>query len=52
MYFFQVTPLLRFYSASYIVLIPKVQDPKSFDKFRPISVCNVAYKILSKIIVN
>ncbi|KAK0580059.1 hypothetical protein LWI29_035797 [Acer saccharum] len=49
--FFQGTPLSRFYSSSFIVLIPKVDNPASFDKFRPISLCSVAYKIFSKIIV-
>ncbi|KAK0581732.1 hypothetical protein LWI29_017271 [Acer saccharum] len=49
--FFQGTPLFRFYSSSFIVLIPKVDNPASFDKFRPISLCSVAYKIFSKIIV-
>ncbi|TXG59223.1 hypothetical protein EZV62_013796 [Acer yangbiense] len=49
--FFQGTPLSRFYSSSFIVLIPKVDNPASFDKFRPISLCSMAYKIFSKIIV-
>ncbi|KAK1557037.1 hypothetical protein Q3G72_016579 [Acer saccharum] len=49
--FFQGTPLSRFYSSSFIVLILKVDNPASFDKFRPISLCSVAYKIFSKIIV-
>jgi hypothetical protein len=29
-----------------------VPDPCSFDKFRPISLCSVVYKICSKLIVN
>ncbi|KAG2721076.1 hypothetical protein I3760_02G064700 [Carya illinoinensis] len=45
------TPMPRFYSASYIVLIPKMQRPTSFDKFRPISLCSVVYKAFSKILV-
>ncbi|KAK3188489.1 hypothetical protein Dsin_028050 [Dipteronia sinensis] len=49
--FFRGTPLSRFYSSSFIVLIPKVDNPSSFDKFRSISLCSVAYKFFSKIIV-
>lgn len=43
--------LPQFYSSSFIVLIPKVQGPRSFDKFRSISLYLVAYKIFSKILV-
>ncbi|XP_040986544.1 uncharacterized protein LOC121234610 [Juglans microcarpa x Juglans regia] len=50
--FFRGAPLSRFYSSSFIVLIPKVPEPSGFDKFHPISLCSVAYKIFSKIIVN
>ncbi|KAF5477357.1 hypothetical protein F2P56_004006 [Juglans regia] len=50
--FFGGVPLSRFYSSSFIVLIMKVPEPSSFKEFRPISLCSVAYKIFSKIIVN
>lgn len=49
--FFWGSPLPRFYSASYIVLIPKVPNPPGFEKFRPISLCSVIYKVCSKILV-
>lgn len=35
-----------------ICLIPKVPNPELVSQFRPISLCNVNYKILTKIIVN
>eukprot|EP00253_Pinus_taeda_P009881 PITA_09881 len=38
--------------SSHIALIPKEANPKSFDRFCPISLCNVSYKIITKIIAN
>ncbi|XP_042980144.1 uncharacterized protein LOC122310314 [Carya illinoinensis] len=49
--FFSGGMLPRFYSASFLVLIPKIPNPTSFDKFRPISLCSVFYKVCSKILV-
>ena len=37
-------------NSTFIALIPKKDKPLSFVDFRPISPCNLVYKLISKII--
>jgi hypothetical protein len=38
------------FNSTFIALILKYDDPSSLDDFRPISLCNCIYKVISKII--
>jgi hypothetical protein len=37
---------------TYIALIPKVKNPSRIIEFRPISLCNVSYKLIAKVLAN
>jgi hypothetical protein len=40
----------RSLNSTFLALIPKVSGPTTFGDFRPIALCNLCYKIISKII--
>lgn len=50
--FFKSGKLLQQVNATNIYLVPKVQNPTKVSDFRPISCCNVLYKIITKIMAN
>ena len=52
LHFFEKDYLLKSWNATRIALILKVNRPETPPHFRLISLCNVVYKIISKILVN
>ncbi|XP_061999224.1 uncharacterized protein LOC133716539 [Rosa rugosa] len=50
--FLQTGQLLKEINFTHICLIPKVDNPEYMSELRPIALCNVIYKICSKVIAN
>ena len=42
----------EFLNCTHIALIPKNQGPETLGSYKPISLCNTVYKVVTKIIVN
>jgi hypothetical protein len=45
-------PITGGLNSTFLTMIPKANKPTSFEDFHPISLCNLCYKIISKIIAN
>lgn len=39
-------------NTTFISLIPKIKSPKKVLDFRPVSLCNVVYKLIAKLVAN
>ncbi|XP_073037089.1 uncharacterized protein [Primulina eburnea] len=48
--FFRGSPMPQGFTATTITLIPKVEGARAWSDFRPISLCNVTNKIISKLL--
>lgn len=44
--------ILRSLNSTFLALIPKDEEARTLEKLRPIALCNVIYKIISKVIAN
>lgn len=51
-YFFDNTSMPKPWGKTYVTLVPKKEHPKRVSDFRSISLCNVCYKIITKIMAN
>lgn len=50
--FFHSGTLLKSLNKTFITLVPKISVPEEVSHFRPISLCNVTYKFISKVMVS
>lgn len=50
--FFRSGKLLKQVNSTFLELIPKVDNPELFEELRPISLCNVLVKKISRILAN
>ncbi|XP_075665353.1 uncharacterized protein LOC142635018 [Castanea sativa] len=48
---FEERKMPKYLNKTHIALIPKIQGPETLGNYRPISLCNTVYKIVTKIIV-
>ena len=42
--------VLGYVNSTFFTLIPKCENPSTFAYFRPISLCNLIYKVISKLL--
>jgi hypothetical protein len=50
--FFISGKMLKEVNYSFIVLIPKIINPSTINHYRPISLCNTIYKVISKLLID
>lgn len=50
--FWHLGKMLRKMNHALMTLIPKIKSPRQVQQYKPISLCNVPYKVIAKIITN